>query len=373
MVITLGHALIQSLQLITNWLLSTYSMILSEIAILCLRENAYHIIVGGDFNTDFSKENLSNVQMLRHFLRNECLESCVDSTISSVDYAYYCQINGSKSLIDHFFISRNLFTQLRSYKVLYEGDNLSDHSAVSMQISFSQLQYSEVNSELNSKSYSLSWESGSDLDIYLYQTEVTRLLDSMNIPSEAFTCKNLSCKKHNEAIIMFYNEFINVHIEACVTNIPVKVNGEKEHYTWVNEEVSVIKETAMFWHDMWRMNGSPHQGIVADIGRKTRSKYHYAVHALKRREAITSNYCMTKAVLNNKSRNFWSEIKKKIGGKKSYASVIDNACSKQDICDLFFSKYMNLYTSVPYDNTQMQLLNSNIEKGMLNNCVKCLC
>ena len=32
-------------------------MILSEIAILCLSENLSHIIVGGDFNTDFSKEN----------------------------------------------------------------------------------------------------------------------------------------------------------------------------------------------------------------------------------------------------------------------------------------------------------------------------
>ena len=66
-------------------------MILSEIAILCLRENASHIIVGGDFNTDFSKENLSNGQMLRHFLKNESLENCVDSTISSVDYTYYTQ------------------------------------------------------------------------------------------------------------------------------------------------------------------------------------------------------------------------------------------------------------------------------------------
>ena len=157
----------------------------------------------------------------------------------------------------------------------------------------------------------------------------------MHIPWEVFTCKKLSCKKHSEAIIMFYNEFINVHIKGCVTNIPVKVNGKKNIIPGWNEEVSGIKETAMFWHDMWRMNGSPHQGIVADIRRKTRSKYHYAVLSLKRREAITSNCCMAKAVLHNNSRNFGSEIQKKIRGKKSYASVIDNACSKQDILTYF--------------------------------------
>ena len=137
----------------------------------------------------------------------------------------------------------------------------------------------------------------------------------MHIPWEAFTCKNLSCKKHSEAIIMFCNELINVHIKDCLTNIPVKVNGKKNIIPGWKEEVSVIKETAMFWHDMWRMNGSPYQGIVADTRRKTRSKYYYAVCSLKRREDITSNCCMAKAVLNNNSRNFWSEIKMKIGGK----------------------------------------------------------
>ena len=38
-----------------------YSMILSEIAILCLRENASHVILGGDFNTDFSMYRCSDI------------------------------------------------------------------------------------------------------------------------------------------------------------------------------------------------------------------------------------------------------------------------------------------------------------------------
>ena len=176
--------------------------------------------------TDLSKENLSNVQMLKSFQMNESLQICVNSTVNSVDYTYLSQINCSRSLIDHFFVSYNLFSQLRSYSVLHEGDNLSDHSAVCMKISLSQLNYPYLNSDDRSKSHSISWEKASDYDICMYQNKA-KLLNSMYIPWEAFNCKNCSCK---DCILSFYNEFINVHIKACINITPVEASVKKEDY-----------------------------------------------------------------------------------------------------------------------------------------------
>jgi len=51
-----------------------------------------------------------------------------------------------------------------------------------------------------------------------------------------------------------------------------------------NEEVEPVRNEAMFWHGIWLDKGKPHQGIIADIRRRTRAKYKHAVRALKRQQ-----------------------------------------------------------------------------------------
>ena len=38
----------------------------------------------------------------------------------------------------------------------------------------------------------------------------------------------------------------------------------------------------MLKHDLWRINGSPRHGTIADIMRHMRAKYHYAIRYVKR-------------------------------------------------------------------------------------------
>jgi len=56
---------------------------------------------------------------------------------------------------------------------------------------------------------------------------------------------------------------------------------EKKTVAGWNEVVEPVRNKAMFWHGIWMDNGRPHQGIIADIRRRTRTKYKHAVKALK--------------------------------------------------------------------------------------------
>ena len=47
---------------------------------------------------------------------------------------------------------------------------------------------------------------------------------------------------------------------------------------------------------------SPLDGVVAEIMRHTRAQYHYAIRKLKRN-------AMAESIINNNSRDLWSEIK----------------------------------------------------------------
>ena len=77
---------------------------------------------------------------------------------------------------------------------------------------------------------------------------------------------------------MHYDNIITACINAAADTIPVKGNSSPRRSIakW-EEHVSSSKDKALFWHKLWKQNGCPHQGILADIRQKTRSQYHYAV------------------------------------------------------------------------------------------------
>jgi hypothetical protein len=76
--------------------------------------------------------------------------------------------------------------------------------------------------------------------------------------------------------------------------------------------------------------------------RFTRAKYHRAVRNPKEREMYNQQLHFVLARGNSDPQFFWSEIKKSRNRNVS-DPVVDNACTYEDICDVF----KNIYTSVP--------------------------
>ena len=84
------------------------------------------------------------------------------------------------------------------------------------------------------------------------------------------------------------------------------------------EFVAPLREKSLLWHNIWDDCGRPHTGIVADIMRKTRAAYHYAVREVKRNENNIIKKRFADAVLDNNSRDFWSEVRKLTCTKGNY-------------------------------------------------------
>ena len=78
------------------------------------------------------------------------------------------------------------------------------------------------------------------------------------------------CSKHNSCIQSYYDQIVNALIEASRETIPVnqsKSNNRPCIAGW-NDHVSITKEKALFWHQLWKSNNCPKQGFIADISRK---------------------------------------------------------------------------------------------------------
>ena len=66
---------------------------------------------------------------------------------------------------------------------------------------------------------------------------------------------------------------------------------------------------------------------------------------------------MLDAIMFDKTRDFWSEIR-----KLRVHNSIDGCNDNDDIMHVFRDTYMSMYSSVPYDECEMSKIKSIIEK-----------
>ena len=87
------------------------------------------------------------------------------------------------------------------------------------------------------------------------------------------------------------------------------------------------------------VNGKPCSGMLCNIECRTRTKYHYCLKSLKKnKETVTENK-VANYMLQNKSKDFWNEIKKAKCSIRKTPSTVDSAVGCDKICDVFCNKY----------------------------------
>ena len=101
-----------------------YRSVLNKIKSIILNNNCIYVIIGGDFNTDFSKTG-GNVNQLKLFIEKENLKAALDHEVNKVLFTYESKSNMSKSLIDHFLINESLLQNVDVYKLLHDVNNFS--------------------------------------------------------------------------------------------------------------------------------------------------------------------------------------------------------------------------------------------------------
>ena len=137
-------------------------------------------------------------------------------------------------------------------------------------------------------------------------------------------------------------------------------------YNW-NDEAEQLKKEALAWHKVWKDNGRPHAGDLAEIHRISRARYHRVVRQLKKSADAVRMKKMVKAVSNNDSRKLWSEVRKFKGKCNVVASSIDNVSDRGEIANIFSRKYKDLYTSVSFNSSVL----SDIESKIATLCDEC--
>ena len=335
-----------------------YGDVLSEVSsIICNYE--YDVILGGDFNVDYSRNDSQNLNLLKQFLNIEELE-CATLEITQNNFTREDSL-GSRSFIDHIIVSSNI--NYSNLKVLYNGNNLSDHNPVTIQTN---------HNVLHTKNKSLScrvidWENATKQNLENYKKHVEHFLNQYHIPSYVLNCDKYFCKTHDNILIEKADELLELMTISAELTIPTKkINSEPKGIPGWNEYVKPYKDKSIFCHELWVSAGKPPSGNLFNDRKLARYKYHLAIKQVKKnKDKIILN--KTAQQLTQKSFNdFYKTIKKLKGNNNSLATVIDNKCTEEDIADNFRSIYDSLYNSILDDG-----INSTKEK--INNLINTKC
>ena len=352
--------------------LNEYSDIINVLSAIIKSEDCNYVVVGGDLNTSFERGG-KNVDCLTKFMKNESLSCCLNYKEADIKYTYCSKINGSKSLIDHFMVSENLYQAMTSYTSPCQVDNLSDHNPVVLELT---IPVSYMSSDYKLSMDSVNWGKASINDINNYKTTLNELLGNISIPESAIYCNSLHCKIHVKEIEIFHNAIVDACINAGCVTIPSKKGHSKDKHKVIpgwNEYVKQHRHEALTWHNLWKERGSPRSGYVADMRNKTRAQYHYSLRFVhKNNKHIIANR-MASNLMSNNNCNFWKDVKKVKGSKSMLPCTVDDISGNTNISNMFANKYKELYNSVSYDVEDMSNLVDKVDRDILHNCCSGKC
>jgi len=311
------------------------------------------VIICGDFNTSFDRDNRQTRCLTEFMVRNN-LRKCWDSPCSTSDYTYDNFVLNQRSCIDHFLCSVNVFDTSIVNSVLRDMTKEFTCDRDPLQ---GIVHAPEVVTNRR------AWQKATEHNIDQYRSELDKLLSKVIIPSDTILCPDVMCtdESHRTDIDNLCSDMIQCCLRAGRTHVPSNRLKARVVPGW-KDEVKPVKERSLFWHWLWLEAGKPNRGHIYDIMKRTRHQYHYAVRQAKQTEFDSKKKKLAACVTG--TTDMWRELKKINPVGKAIPNTVDDACSPADIAELFVAKYEQLFTSVPTVPHEMAQLRQAIHSGI---------
>ena len=213
-----------------------------------------------------------------------------------------------------------------------------------------------------------SWQRASNQEKEKYNYLLDINLSKVMVPVQVSECRDLHCKsaEHLEAIDWFTAQVLEAVQTAAETALPCPRAGggteKRRPMPGFNDRVKPFKDTAYFWHQVWKSANCPLNTHLHNIMKKTRNRYHMEFKKCKKSELTIKKSKLLDACLNGDG-DLFQEIKAMRRSKPKVADSIDGV--SENIPDHFGTIYKDLYNSVK-DGDEVKLISEEIESKLNN-------
>ena len=318
------------------------------------------VIIAGDLNVDFSRKNAHDIY-IGDFMERYGFTDSFELPVADNGYTYIDLENGCRSCIDHILVRNMLCNSVLKVARSEDALNPSKHIPVIMEL-FAGHQVCQIIEENQENSTPMiSWNRVNEMHIEMYQREQCRNLNTM-MTYDVMNCHDVMCQniEHKHQI----DQLCACLIQNCLKSDHVfpKVSKVMGRPDW-KYDVKPFRDEAIWWHSLWIQIGRPRDGPVFQSMRESKRQYMYANRRNKRNVKQKRIEKMAEAIVEDKSRDFFKEVKK-FHPKDTKAPMIDNHIDSKEIADVFAQKYHELYNSVPSDAGDMQRINHHISQNI---------
>ena len=164
-------------------------------------------------------------------------------------------------------------------EAIHCGDNLSGHEPIVMKLC---LDIKLVRLSETTYCDKIAWYKAEDCHVTVYQSTLRATLQRVKIPVEAIACENPRCKVINHCIEL--NAYANAITDACLTTANDAFPHTSKYVRKPKPGWTEYVEPQIFWHEIWLECGRPKSGVVAEIMRRTRASYLYAIRRVNKNE-----------------------------------------------------------------------------------------
>ena len=304
------------------------------------------IIVGGDFNTDFTIGYAMKSYLLN--FANDLGIAFVDDKLSTdiSRFTFRIESTGAGACIDHFAVSQSLYNRVMRVTIEDSGINLSDHCPVLMDVRMSLTVPTTtpqcVKQQQKQQLY-FRWDKS---DVWHYYMVTHDKLSTVHVPTHLLSYVT-STEDAHYSINKFYSDIVQCLWDSSVATIPMR---KKNFYKfWWDEELQLMKEQAMLSYTIWKNSGKARSGQEFKDMHTDKLRYKAMI---KSKESMSINQfsdSLNDALLNKDMTAFWNTWRSKMGRNKS-SPTIDGQCNEKSIADRFATVFSA--TCIPNSETR---------------------
>lgn len=269
----------------------------------------------------------------------------------------YRHAGGCKKWNDHFIISNDMKDSISRIRIVDDGENLSDHLPVILEMTTS-IQVTPRPTAEPPKTSTLKWEKRSVLQRQGFTDRVSEFLQQLPVKKVCSLqhCDNISC---TELIQEEYDGLIQCLLKAD-KKLPRKKPGAEK--SWWTTELSRLQQQSIDVHELWKGQGKPRSGPIFLKRQKVRAAYRRGIKSAQTVPKQQNWDALHEAMTENDSTSFWRSWRKlhNKNGCDTPAPVVNGLSSHSDIAETFKQSFQN--NCKPNNNETVRKLNNEFNR-----------
>ena len=309
------------------------------------------VFIVGDFNADISDDKALFGTYLKKFCCESGLKLSSETLLPENTFTFLSDVWNTTSWLDHCVCTNDAHDAIRDIKVDYNGA-VSDHFPLSLEISMAHVPaLLNVNNNVMPK---LDWGRIHHDVIYNYTSHSEFLLQQMEIPTAALSCKDCSCSdnEHISQINEFYCGIIDKLSIASRDLCKQSAHAGRARPGW-NDYAADFHNAARESFLLWRNSGKPRHGYIFDLMTRTRARFKYALKGLKRKEDTLRRDALANKLLKYPPEKLWKEIRHINSSKSSLPCSIEGVTGNQNIAEMWKNHFVDLFNCLKKSTTPM--------------------